>query len=343
MRVFSLQALCVSLVVLWSSFALGATLRVPGQYPTIQAAVDAAQDGDRIRVSRGRYCGATIAKRVSLEGRGSPRIVGCDGGPVITAGARAGFFLPGARGENPASGSSIRGFVFDGRGVDNSNLTPLAFGVFARFASDVVVSRNEFLGTVQAITNTAGDRWRIEHNRIRDLTVFDCSRLCTGGDGIVIALSAGALSAPGGSAAASNRPEDNVVIGNHVSGVAPDGFSAFSMAGILLLSADHTVVLENRLKLRDNPVASSIGQGILVTDTCCGLTTPFSPGSRHTTLAYNDGRGSEVGLVVEGTAGANTLGLVTRRNRGLSVIEGQQVAALARSGGAAPAKAQPTL
>jgi hypothetical protein len=338
-----LQALSLCVVLLSSSLASAALRRVPAQYPTIQAAIDAAKDGDKIRVSRGEHCGAIVTKRVTLEGRGRPRIVGCAGSPTVAARARVGFFLPGAQGVNPASGTRISGFVFDGRGVSNANLQPLAFGIFARFANDVDVSRNRFLGTVQAITNTAGDRWRIARNRIENLTLFDCSELCTGGDGIVIGLASGALAAPGGSAAALNRAEDNLIIRNRISGMAPDGFKTFSMAGVLLLAADHTTVLSNRLELRDNPLADAVGQGILVTNTCCGLASGFSPGSRHTTLAFNQGRKSEKGIVVEGSGGTNTEGLLLLRNRGTVELEGTLVQLFALGKAAAPALAQPLL
>lgn len=338
-----LRALCVMAVLLSSSLAQAALRRVPQQYPTIQAAIDAARDGDHIRVSRGEHCGATVTKRVTLEGRGQARIIGCDSGPTVTVGTRVGFFLPGSKGVNPASGTTISGFVFDGRGVSNANLAPLSFGVFARFANDVVVSRNRFLGTVQAITNTAGDRWRIERNRISEITVLDCTRLCTGGLGIVLGVSSGALAAPGGSAAAANRAEDNLIVGNRISGSAPDGFSVFSLAGILVLSADHTTVLSNHLRMRDNPAADAVGQGILVSNTCCGLASGFLPGSRHTTLAYNDGRKSEQAIVVEGSGGTNTEALFMQRNRGRVIVEGEQTQALAFRRSAAPAAAQPTL
>lgn len=340
-KLLSVLVCCLALVA--TSAAGAATLRVPRQYPTIQAAVDAAAPGDRIRVSRGQYCGATLTKNVVLEGRGHPRIIGCDTSPMLAAGLRAGFFLPGVKGVNPASGSQIRGFVFDGKGVSNTNLAPLSFGIFARFANDIVVRRNRFDGTVQAITNTGGDRWRIEYNRISHLTVFDCTVHCTGGDGIVISLARGSLAAPGGNAAAINRPEDNLIRRNRIGGSAPDGFGVFSLAGVLLLSADHTMVLANRLELRDNPAADAVGQGILVSNTCCGLGTAFLPGSRFTTLAFNDGRRSEVGIVVEGSAGANTERLLLLRNRGKSVIEGvERLAAVARRV-LAPVRAQPTL
>ena len=338
---FSALGCCVAL--LSNGVAAAATLRVPAQYPTIQAAVDAAAPGDRIRVSRGRYCGATLTKPVSLEGRGRPRIIGCDTSPMITAGLRAGFYLPGSQGINPASGSRIRGFVFDGKGVSNQNLAPLSFGVFARFAADVVVDRNRFEGTVQAITSTAGDRWVIRNNRIRQLTLLDCTGHCTGGDGIVLGLGRGALAAPGGTSVPLNRAEDNLIVGNSIEGIAPDAFSVFSMVGILMLSADHTTVLSNKLELRDNPKAAAVGQGILVSNTCCGLGASFLPGSRFTTLAFNDARKSEQGIVVEGSGGANTEGLLLRKNRGSVTIEGTQILALAARSVLAPVRAQPQL
>jgi hypothetical protein len=338
-----LSLVCCCVLVLSSSLAHAALRRVPSQYATIQAAIDAARDGDKIRVSRGEYCGATVTKRVTLEGRGKPRIVGCDTGPTVTSGARVGFFLPGSKGINPASGSVIRGFVFDGRGISNTNLAPLAFGIFARFASDVEVLNNSFKGTVQAITNTAGDRWLIAYNRISELTLFDCTVRCSGGDGIVLGIATGALAAPGGAAAALNRAEGNTLLHNAIEGRAPDGFSRFSMAGILLLSADGTTVLYNRLSLRDNPNADAVGQGILVTNICCGLASGFLPGSRNTTLAFNDGRKSETAIVVEGTGGTNTEGLVLLHNRGKKSVEGGALQALAAKAASGPILAQPVL
>lgn len=345
LRATLLSALGGCLAMFSATAAHAATLRVPAQYPTIQAAVDAAAPGDHIRVSRGDYCGATVTKPLSLEGRGRrTRIIGCATSPMVAAGLRAGFYLPGAQGVNPASGTSIRGFVFDGQGVSNANLAPLSFGVFARFANDVRVERNRFVGTVQAITNTGGDRWRIKHNRIRQLTLFDCTVRCSGGDGIIIALAIGGLAAPGGAAAAINRPEDNIIVGNSIEGTPPDAFGTFSMAGVLLLSADHTTVLSNRLRLRDNPTATAKGQGILVSNTCCGLGTTFLPGSRFTTIAFNDARRSEVGIVVEGTGGANTEGLYLRHNRGSLQIEGvEQLALAGRARVLSPVLAQPEL
>ena len=178
------------------------------------------------------------------------------------------------------------------------------------------VERNRVLGTVQGITNTGGDRWVIVHNVIDDLSVFDCTgALCGGGDGIVIQL---ATSAP------DNRPSRNFVAGNVVNGAIPDGFGVFSMVGVFVFAADGTVVTRNRLSIPDNPNAESIGQGVLVDNSCCGQPA-VTPGARNTVVTFNDGRDSEIGVEIDGTGGENTGGLVLFGNLGPVVVEGALV------------------
>lgn len=68
------------------------------------------------------------------------------------------------------------------------------------------------------------------------------------------------------------------------------------------------------------------------------------PGSRFTTLAFNDARQSEVGIVVEGSDGASTEGLFLHKNRGTVVIEGTpQPGVLAARRVLSPIRAQPLL
>lgn len=58
-------------------------------YPTLQAAVDAAHDGDTIKLAAGTFAGGvTITKSVSLVGAGSGATVISGGGPVLTIGVR---------------------------------------------------------------------------------------------------------------------------------------------------------------------------------------------------------------------------------------------------------------
>jgi nitrous oxidase accessory protein NosD len=295
-----------------------AVLHVPRQYATIQNAIDAAAAGDTIVVRHGRYCGATVTKPVSLIGRGRPTIVGCATGPTLVGPLRVGLFLDGKSGASPASGTSVRGFAFDGAGISDTNLAPLAFGVFARFASDVVVEDNHFDGTVQAITNSGGDRWLVIANRIRNLTLFQCAAgdICGGGDGIVMQLARDASALPGGATDDNNRPADNRVLFNEVEGALPDNFDAFSMVGILLLAADDTVVFGNRLVIPANPTGQAKGEGIVVTNSCCGEEQHFTPGTRGAIVIANDGERSQYVVAVEGGPGENTTGLVLFGNEG---------------------------
>ncbi len=298
---------------------------VPGTYRTIQAAIDAANAGDVVDVAPGSYCGATVTKPLTLLGHGQATIVGCAEGPTVSDELRVGFYLPGTAGTNAASGTRIDGFTFDGRGISEDDLEPLALGVFARFADEVRVESNTFEGTVQAITDTAGDRWVISGNRIHQLAVFDCTgTLCAGGDGIVIQIARDDVAAPGGPGAAVNRPEHNLVVANDVDGVIPDGFSTFSLAGVFVMSADETVVTRNRVSIPDNPQADATGDGVLVTDACCGEPA-LTPGARNTVVTFNDGRDSQFGVVVEGTGGENTAGLVLFGNTGPVLVEGNLI------------------
>lgn len=325
-------AVCVSSLVLLSagSAAAQGTIQVPRDFATIQQAVDAAAPGARIMVARGRHCGATITKRLVVAGQNGAVIAGCPGGPALGGLLRIGFLLDGAAGSSPASGTQITGFTFDGAGVSDANLQPLAFGVFARFAHDVQIERNTFDGTVQAITNTAGDRWQIRMNSISGLTLFTCGEggFCGGGDGIVVQLARGALAVPGGAGNLVNRAEDNLVFQNDVSGVIPDEHHLFSMVGILVLAADRTDVRNNQMAIPANPAGTAEGQGIVVTNVCCGDPVGFVPGARDTSLRLNDGRQSQKAVVVEGTGGENTQGLVLFNNRGLVEVEGETVTAL---------------
>ncbi len=169
---------------------------------------------------------------------------------------------------------------------------------------------------------TAGSSPR---NRIEGLTLFDCTgALCAGGDGIVIQLARDTIAAAGGPGAAVNRPEHNIVIGNRVSGAIPDGFADFSMAGIFVFAADDTAVERNDVSIPDNPNADATGDGVLVSNVCCGEPA-FSPGARRTVVLFNDGRDSQFGVVVEGSGGDNTGGLVLFGNSGPVMVEGTLV------------------
>jgi len=256
-------------------------LRVPQRYATIQAAVDAASDGDKIVVSRGRFCGATITRRLVLEGKHGATIVGCEA-PVSGA-FRIGFLLP----DGGASGTSIRGFRFDGRGVSNANLAPLGAGILARSADDVTVLGNHFDGTFQAITNTDGSDWSVLFNRVEHLTALTCDGACAGGDAIVFQQRL----------VLDRRPRGNVAAFNRVQGDIPDGLNEFSMVGVLVLGQARARVVANLFEIPHHPGAEAQGVGVLVTDHCCAAVEVST--SVKTDVFFNDGRRSELVLRVD--------------------------------------------
>jgi hypothetical protein len=293
--------------------AQAATLTVPGDHPTLQAAADAAADGDEIRVGAGRHCGAVIRKRLTLtaDGTGAATIVGCAEGPRLHGELRVGLYLEGRGGTSAASGTVISGLAFDGAGVSSGHLAALAFGVLGRFASDVVVSGNRFLGTVQAVTNTAGDRWTVTQNHISGLSVLDCHGVCGGGVGIVMQRATGALAAPGGSLNPVNRPDENTVADNQITGAAPAGFDAFMLAGVLVLAADRTVVFANRVGLQAPAMApGDVAAAAVLIDnaSAAGDEPPAVPGARATTVEQNDGRDTQHAVVIGGEPGQNSNG-----------------------------------
>src|SRR4051812_11226646 len=58
-----------------------------GCFATVQAAVDAARDGDTIRLRAGTFAGGVIVdKSVTIDGSGARETVIAGGGPVVTIG-----------------------------------------------------------------------------------------------------------------------------------------------------------------------------------------------------------------------------------------------------------------
>ena len=84
--------------------------RVPGRFPTLQAAIDSSlvKDGDILRVLPGRRTGATVTKAVVLRALGWVTIVD---GPTVNDLGKAGFLFPGG---GAGSGRRVEG---DGEAV----------------------------------------------------------------------------------------------------------------------------------------------------------------------------------------------------------------------------------
>jgi hypothetical protein len=144
--------------------ALADTLKVPSEYGTIQAAVDAAQSGDRVVIAAGNYTeNVWVTGKSDLEIRGS-------GWPVLLG--------PGAllRVEAGSNGVLVRGLEFDNAPIQVANssgvvLTKLRIhDVATAIATDnsglVVISKCDFQDTSdEAIVDTDSDGFRVEKCR----------------------------------------------------------------------------------------------------------------------------------------------------------------------------------
>jgi len=147
------------------------TINVPTDYTTIQAAVDAAVDGDVINVAAGTYTGAIVDKEVTINGVGAS----------INAGVpyKSGSGLTTAfRFDDNADGAKLTGFTID---CDASS--SFYFAVFARAADDVVVDGLIVNQAVQGITNVGGSNWEVTNNGIYETGAAS-------GGGIAISMSA---------------------------------------------------------------------------------------------------------------------------------------------------------
>jgi hypothetical protein len=283
--------------------AHGKVTKVPQDYATIQAAVDAAASGDTIMVGPGSWAGATIKKEVTLIGEGNPVI---STGPFLSGIRQVGFYLNGI--SWTPSGTTIRGFTFDGTGNAASGAN-LAFAIFGRKANSITVTHCTVLGTIQGITNTAGDGWLISHNKI----VGQGTEPNGGGIGIVIQTSFFDQ---------TDRAMDNTVTFNEITGVAGSPLG-FGTAGIGIFSADNTVVKNNKVVVSTIVSAVDVATGIIVDNFVCGGPCVLNPSNTGAYIVNNDLRGSGLGLYVgdDGTVpNDNTVGLVLRGNFGTNLI-----------------------
>jgi hypothetical protein len=140
-----------------------AVWRVPGDFATIQEAIDSPDvaAGDQIRVAAGSHAGAYVTKPVEIRGQGKAVI---DSGPLHPAGLDMGFRLM-----DGSEGTSINHLTFD---VDLAIMNGEA-------VDSVTVSHCTFESPIQAVSN---------HNLVEDLRTHN-----GGGIGILVADRSGGV------------------------------------------------------------------------------------------------------------------------------------------------------
>jgi hypothetical protein len=315
------SALCaLMLSAAASSSAAPKGIRVPQDYSTIQDAVNAATSGQTIHVGPGQWCGATISTKVDLEGDGGATIIGCSS-PVeaFDSSLRVGFLLN----NNNASGTTIRNFIFDGRGWSRSNLNPLAEGIRARAIPNVInnvtIEHDQFLGGVAGIADLGGGSWLISHNVFSGYSIDPITFF--GG----YAISFQDASFPVTTRATDNEASYNTISTTVPNGIVPNEFFILNpdiaFAGVIADSQDGLIIRNNKISIVTNTSLADGGQGagIIVGDFgSIGFLT-----TTNTVIFNNDGRGSAYALIIPLDSGGltgNTAGAAMRGNLGVNLI-----------------------
>jgi hypothetical protein len=156
----------IALLAVVSTPAFAVNLFVPSQYATIQDAVYAANQGDRIIVSAGSYDGAFINKRVTVQGEGDQT--------VITNGPSAGFFpfffQNGFQISTGGDGTTISNLKIElSPAVPPAGFELVQVGMFSNFVDKVKVSNVRFVGLNRGIDARNSEKWQVTNNTIEGL------------------------------------------------------------------------------------------------------------------------------------------------------------------------------
>ena len=260
--------------------AHAATWEVPGDFTTIQAAIDSGLvvDGDKISVEPGSHSGAEVTKAVEIKGTGGAIINDGPAHPHPSINNQGFRLLAGSE------GATISHLTFEG--VDLAIMNGAA-------VDNITVTQCTFNNTVQAISNWSGSGWEISHNVINDLRT-----ICGGGIGILIADFQGGV------------VEDNVVSHNKVSGtlyVSVGDCGGYNGTGIVLYAdfrwnrdgADAITsnrVVKNKVSLTsDTPEVVDVA-AIELTEG--GDPAPAGPFVYDNKIGFNDMRGTTLQLAL---------------------------------------------
>jgi len=272
---------------------------VPGDFPTIQAAIDSTdvKPGDRIMVGPGLHAGAEVDKAVEIRGTAGATI---NAGPAHGSGLSQGFRLL-----TGSDGCTISHLTF------TTDLSIMNGGA----VNNVTVSQCTFIDSIQAVSNWCGSGWMISHNVITDLQAKG-----GGGIGILVADWSG------------GTVQDNVISHNTIQGtlhVASGDGGGYNGSGIVLYAdfrwggagaskISQNSVVKNKISMSsDTPEVVDI-VAIELTDSRDDPNADPWPVIFDNSIGFNDLRDTElqIALTPEELADCNEISRNLGENRG---------------------------
>jgi hypothetical protein len=254
----AILAIALALVTVGGTTA-ASTLCVGGPqcYPTLIAAVNAAHDGDTIRIGPGTFAGGvTITKSVSLVGAGATRTTIKGGGPVLTIGR---FLAPGSN----QLAVSISGLTITG-GVASTAPTPSGTVAFVAIGGGVYIpgGPSGTVGATVTITDSA-----IVGNRASPSSTVDSGDPCPGGSDCPFAQAiGGGIADVGRLTLIRTLVSGNVAGGPATSNAGGGGIWTATNSGPGALTLINSSVVNNRASVSSPNGRFAEGGGIEVQD-----------------------------------------------------------------------------
>ena len=279
------------------SAVAGATIHVPADQPTIQAAIDAATDGDTVLVSDGTY-----TENINFEGK-AITVTSVNGSKVTTIdGGKLNVVVAFVTKEG--AGSVLNGFtITNGLAGDQSPSFGEGGGIFIENTASPIITNNVI--TANGACDGAGIAIAFAGPLIQGNTITNNFQAgCSGGIG------GGGIAIRGESS--GTRVIDNVISNNVMASGGIDGGGLLLFAGGSPLIQNNTISNNNLFGINTvNSSTPQLVQNFIIHNTGGGLATSFGGGTGMTlinnTFADNDAQTSFVAQFNAGSAISGSL------------------------------------
>lgn len=262
-----------------------AVINVPGDYATIQEAVNNAQNGNIIVVASGTHAGCVVDKNVTIMGAS-------DNSSIITSGVHYGGGHPTLETafllDTGSNGATIQNFTIN---CDQS--TDFYFAVFSRGIDNITVDSLVVNDTIQGITNWGGSEWKIINNTLIDTQP-------AGGGGVAIWMGVNTI----------HPVANGNIIKNNTLTTSVPGAATFTCPAISLAfdnrsggetgneELSNNEIVDNTITVSGGPLTNTTGieVGIIGLGGDPDKINALLPCIHDNTISYNNITGAELGI-----------------------------------------------